>query len=243
MKIKLINPNTTWSMTREIEESAKQFAREDTEIYAVSPATGPDSVESLYDEALAVPGVISEVIKGDREEGADAFIIACFGDPGLEAVKEVTDKPVIGIAQAAITVGRLMAPNFSILYVLDRSQKIIEHVLTLHDAEKKCCSIRSVGLGVLEFEDKEALLQALLKQGKRCVEEDGAECILLGCAGYTAFAEKMRRELGVLVLDGVVPAVKLCESLVDMGLKTPKKKLWAYPDIKEIAGFYELTKY
>ncbi len=54
-------------MTREIEESAKQSAREDTEIYAVSPATGPDSVESLYDEALAAPGVISEVIKGDRE--------------------------------------------------------------------------------------------------------------------------------------------------------------------------------
>ena len=61
--------------------------------------------------------MISEVIKGDREEGADAFIIACFGDPGLEAAKEVTDKPVIGIAQAAIAVGKLMAPNFSILYV------------------------------------------------------------------------------------------------------------------------------
>ena len=53
----------------------------------------------------------------------------------------------------------------------------------------------------------------------------------------------MRQELGVLVLDGVVPAVKLCESLVDMALKTPKKKLWAYPDAKEISGFYELIKY
>ena len=94
----------------------------------------------------------------------------------------------------------------------------------------------------MEFEDNEAILQALLKQGKRCVE-DGAECILLGCAGYTAFAEEMRQELGVLVLDGVVPAVKLCESLVDMALKTPKKKLWAYPDAKEISGFYELIKY
>ena len=78
---------------------------------------------------------------------------------------------------------------------MDRSQKIIENVLKLHHAEEDCCSIRSVGLGVLEFEDKEALLQALLKQGKRCVE-DGAECILLGCAGYTAFAEEMRQELG-----------------------------------------------
>ena len=63
------------------------------------------------------------MIKGDREENADAFIIACFGDPGLEAAREVTDKPVIGIAQAAITAARLMAPNFSVLYVLDKSQR------------------------------------------------------------------------------------------------------------------------
>ena len=118
MKIKIINPNTTLRMTREIEEAAKKYASEGTEVYAVSPPTGPDSVESLYDEALASPGVISEVIKGDREENADAFIIACFGDPGLEAAREVTDKPVIGIAQAAITAARLMAPNFSVLYVL-----------------------------------------------------------------------------------------------------------------------------
>ena len=87
MKIKIINPNTTLSMTRSIESAAKKAARPDTEVYAVSPATGPDSIESMYDEYLSVPGVISEVIKGDREEDADAFIIACFGDPGFWPAK------------------------------------------------------------------------------------------------------------------------------------------------------------
>ena len=76
----------------------------------------------MYDEYLAVPGVLSEIIKGDREEHADAFIIACFGDPGLLAAKEVTEKPVIGIAQAAFTVAKMIAPNFSVVYVLDRSR-------------------------------------------------------------------------------------------------------------------------
>lgn len=109
MKLKLINPNTNRSMTKEIESHARHFARLDTEVYAVSPATGPESIESMYDEVLAVPGVISEIIKGDREEGADAFVIACFGDPGLEAAKEITDKPVIGIAQAAFSVAKLIA--------------------------------------------------------------------------------------------------------------------------------------
>lgn len=243
MKIKIINPNTSWSMTKEVEEIAKAYAAQGTEVYAVSPPTGPACVESLYDEVLSVPGVISEIIKGDREEGADAFIIACFGDPGLEAAREVTDKPVIGIAQAAITMARLMAPNFSIVYVLDKSQKIIENVVALHNAEKECCSIRSIGLGVLETEDKERLEKALYTQSKKCVEEDGAECILLGCAGYVGFAEILREKLGVLVLDGVVPAVKLCEAAVSMGVKIPKKTLCNFPDSKEILGFNELTKF
>ena len=79
MKIKIINPNTTWTMTEDISVAGKKFARPDTEVYAVSPSTGPESIESMYDEYLAVPGVLSEIIKGDREEHADAFIIACFG--------------------------------------------------------------------------------------------------------------------------------------------------------------------
>ena len=243
MKIKIINPNTSWNMTREVEEIAKRVAAEGTEVYAVSPPTGPESVESLYDEVLAVPGVISEIIKGDREEHADAFIIACFGDPGLEAAREVTDKPVIGIAQAAITMARLMAPNFSILYVLEKSQKIIENVLTLNHAQDECCSIRSIGLGVLESENKAKLQEALYDKAKICVEQDGAECILLGCAGYVGFAEVLEERLGVLVLDGVVPAVKLCEAAVAMGVKIPKKTICNFPDQKTILGFDDLHKF
>lgn len=143
MKIKIINPNTTMAMTRNIEIAGKKFARPDTEVYAVSPATGPESIESMYDEYLAVPGVLSEIIKGDREEGADAFIIACFGDPGLEAAKEVTDKPVIGIAQAAIATAKMIAPNFSVVYVLDRAESVVRNVIHLHGAESSCRSCRS----------------------------------------------------------------------------------------------------
>lgn len=243
MKIKIINPNTTMAMTKEVEEIAKKCAAAGTEVYAVSPPTGPASVESLYDEALAIPGVLSEVIKGDREEGADAFIVACFGDPGLEAAKEVTDKPVIGIAQAAITMARLMSANFSIIYSNDHSKKLIQNMIALHDAERQCASIRDIGLSVLEAEDKELCSAALMKTARACVEEDKAECILLGCAGYVGYAEQMKAELGVLVMDGVVPAVKLCEAAVSMGIKTPKKTLYGYPCEGVILGFDELTKF
>ena len=102
MKIKIINPNTTQSMTESIENLARRVARSDTQVWAVTPTSGPDSIECYVDEYLAVPGVLKEVIRGDREEGADAFIIACFGDPGLQAAREVTSKPVLGICESAI---------------------------------------------------------------------------------------------------------------------------------------------
>ena len=74
-------------------------------------------------------------------------------------------------------------------------------------------------------ENVDAVDAALMKTARACVEEDKAECILLGCAGYVGYAEQMKAELGVLVMDGVVPAVKLCEAAVSMGIKTPKKTL------------------
>lgn len=224
--------------------SREKFARPDTDVYAVSPSTGPESIESMYDEYLAVPGVLSEIIKGDREEHADAFIIACFGDPGLLAAKEVTEKPVIGIAQAAFTVAKMIAPNFSVVYVLDRSEQVVRESLHLHGVEQFCKSCRSTGLGVLDFDkDPEAGLRALAEQGRKCVEDDGAECVVLGCAGFVQFVDALNQKLGVPVIDGVSPAVKICEALVDMGCKTAKKNLWANPEPKNILGLQDIVKF
>ena len=235
MKIKLINPNTTQSMTDSIYNMAVRYADADTEITAVSPLTGPDSIECYVDEYLAVPGVIQEVIKGDKEENADAFIIACFGDPGLAAAREVTEKPVLGICESAITTAKFIAPYFSVVSVLDRSRKVTEDVVKAYGAESFCRSIRTTGLSVLEFgKNPEKGLKALAEQGRRAVEEDGAECILLGCAGFVDFVDRLREELGVPVLDGVMPAVKLAEALVKMNVKTSKANTWKAPEVKEI---------
>ena len=189
MKIKIINPNTTSSMTESIERMAKRYADSDTEIIAVSPKTGPDSVETYVDEYLAIPGVLQEIVKGEQE-GADAYIIACFGDPGLQAAREITDKPVLGIAQSAIATAKVLAPYFSIVSVLDLSRKVTEDVVKNYGAEPFCRSIRSTGLSVLEFgRNPEMGLAALAQQGRKAVEEDGAECILLGCAGFVDFVD------------------------------------------------------
>src|SRR6476661_2964230 len=99
MQIRVINPNTTWSMTRLIGECASAVASTGVTVEAVSPAMGPASIESHYDEALSVPGILAEITRGEAD-GVDGYVIACFGDPGLEAARELARGPVVGITQA-----------------------------------------------------------------------------------------------------------------------------------------------
>jgi allantoin racemase len=100
-RIKIINGNTCQPMTANINTSAQSVKFPGTEIVTVQPQGGPESIESFYDEYLAIPGILEQIIL-DRD--SDAFIVACWGDPGIEAAREITAKPVIGIAEASLYV-------------------------------------------------------------------------------------------------------------------------------------------
>ncbi|WNS76230.1 aspartate/glutamate racemase family protein [Bacillus sp. DTU_2020_1000418_1_SI_GHA_SEK_038] len=239
MKIKVINPNTTWEMTKGIENAAKSVARSDTQIIAVSPQMGPASIESYYDEYLCIPGVLEEIKKGE-EEGVDGFVIACWGDPGLQAAREVTDKPVVGIAEASVYLASMLAARFSVVTVLPRIKTMLEDLVDSYGVSKRVLNIRTTPMCVLDFErDPEAGMEMLRQEGKKAVEEDKAEAILLGCAGMAEFADNLEKELGVPVIDGVVAAVKFAESIVDLGKKTSKLKTYKYPEKKTFVGALE----
>ena len=237
MKIKVINPNMTDSMTESIGIAARKYANPDTEIVAVSAKSGVSSIECYVDEFLSVPAVLEEIAKGDLE-GCDAYVIACFSDPGLQAAREVTDKPVLGICESAIMAAKVLAPSFSIVSVLDRGVKLTADIVESYGAASFCKSIRSSGLGVLDFgRDPERGMRALEEQCKLAVKEDKAECVLLGCAGFVDFVEKLNKELGVPVLDGVSPAVKFAEAMVGMKLSTCKYNTWKAPEPKDYIGY------
>lgn len=229
----------TDSMTASIARCARKYASPDTELICESVPFGVDSIECFTDEALSVPAILQSISKGDREQHVDAYIIACFDDPGLNAAREFTEKPVIGIAESAMTAARFVAPAFSIVSILDRSRKMTEELIIRNAAGSFCRSIRTTGLGVLEFEkDVASGLEALAFQSQKAVEEDGAECILLGCAGFVDFAEELRLRLGVPVIDGVMPAVKFAEALSAMNLKTSKTGSWKAPEEKHYKGYH-----
>lgn len=234
MRIHVINPNTTRSMTLKIGAAAKAAASPGVEVSAVNPELGPASIEGYFDEAFSVPGLIEEIGKaGD----ADAFVIACFDDTGLEAARCMTHAPVVGIGEAAFHMASLVAARFSVVTTLARSIVPIEHNLAKYGLKSRCARVRAAEVPVLRLEEPESSARRLIEQEiERALAEDGAEAIVLGCAGMTDLARDLERKAGVPVLDGVACAVNLAESLVRLGLKTSKRRTYATPLAKTYAG-------
>ena len=239
MKIKVINPNTSMEMTHAINAAAQSVARPGTDIVSVSPAFGPASIESYYDDYLSIPGLLEEIRTGDTN-GYDAYIIACYGDPGLHAARELTTKPVVGIAEASLYMASMLAARFSIVTVIPRTRTMLEEMVAGYGFREKVVSIRTSPLYVLDVEkDPAGALEKLRIEARRARDEDDAEAILLGCAGFTQFADNLEQELEIPVLDGVVCAVKIAESLVELGKTTSKYKTYRPPEKKAYSGIFK----
>ena len=236
MRILVVNPNTTASMTDKIRETAVGVAAPGTEILALNPADGPISIEGHYDEVYCLPGLMDEARKGVAD-GADAVVIACFDDPGLEACRELVDVPVIGICEAAMAAASMVGHGFSVVTTLPRAIPIIEALALKYGYERHCRRVRAAAIPVLALEeDGKAAAEKVRAEVLAAIEEDGAEAVLLGCAGMTDLASALTEETGVPVIDGIAAAVKFAEALVGLGLKTCKRGAYAPPRAKTYSG-------
>lgn len=235
MKIAVINPNTTASMTATIADAARRVAHAGTEILAITSSMGPVSIEGYYDEVFAVPGLLVEIAKAERE-GADAIVIACFDDTGLDAARALAGIPVIGICEAALSATSFVAQRFSVVTTMERSRLPVEHLVHRYGMGSRC-KVRAADVPVLSLEDPNSNARDRLRSEiSAALKDDRAEAIVLGCAGMADLTAALRQEFGVPVIDGVAAAVKQAESLVAQGLSTAKRGAYATPVSKTYHG-------
>jgi allantoin racemase len=241
MRIRVVIP----SITEEFEalglEQYSPGARPGTEISVTLLERGPASIESRYDEMVAVPDIVRRVVEAEKD-GIDAVIVDCMADPGVVAAREMVSIPVIGPAETAMHVASMLAHRFSVVTVLDRAIPMFhEHGNRMGVAER-LASVRAVNIPVLELDDTERVVEALVEQSTLAVREDGAHLIVFGCTGMIGLAGEVEKGLArqgiadVPVIDPGILAVKAAEALVDIGL-SHSKRTYPQPPAKEILGY------
>lgn len=237
MRILVVNPNTTESMTALIEECARAAVGPGVSVDAVNPVSGPVSLESHYDEALATPGLLAQVAAG-AARGYDGFVIACFGDPGLLAARELVEGPVVGIAEAAMRTAGYLGRSFSVVTTLGRTIGHARDLAHQYGVEALCAGMHACEIPVVELETDPAARSRIVEACRSALGSDGSEVLVLGCAGMADLARHVSDVLGVPVVDGVATATAEVEKLVRLGLRTSKHGELATPPAKEISGWW-----
>lgn len=235
MQMLLINPNTSEDFTKQIQKIADGCALPTTNPVAINPNSGPKSIESIYDELLSLPSTLELVIT--EMDKYDAFVIACYSDhPAIYALREITDKPVMGIAEASMYIACMLGYKFSIVTTNEAWEPLLWDAVRHYGLADRCASVRSTGMGGLELKNAspEVSLRKILEISQKAIFDDQAQVICLGGAAMVGLDKELRNKLGVPVLDGVVSAVKLVEVLIGYGLSTSKVRAYKNPKHKEL---------
>ncbi len=241
MRIRVVAPVIATPLVPLVFDEYRAAARADTDMSLATLDKGPASIESRYDEALAVPDVVAKVVAAEQD-GMDAAIIDCMGDPGLEAARERVSIPVIGPAETSMHVACMLGHRFSVVTVLDTLIPAFDNHAIRMGLTARMASVRTVGIPVLELHDHSRLLEAVIDESLRAVEDDGAHVIVLGCTGMAGVAQallgglKQHLVTDVPVIDPTVLAVMMAEALVDLQLTHSKRTYPAPPD-KNIVGY------
>jgi allantoin racemase len=230
MRILVLNPNTSGSMTTQIAAAAEGAAAPGTEIVCLAARFGAvaiDSAAESYLSAVGVMDVVATLVDAD-EFRYDAVVLAGFGEHGRDALAEMLSVPVFDIAECAAHVAHLIGRRFSVVTTLARSIAPIEDRLLLAGLNAHCASVRACGLGTAEVDaDPAGAVQAIVAQAARAVAEDGADVICLGCAGMAGVTEAISAKVGVPAIDGVAAAVALAQAVVGLKLSTSKAGVYA----------------
>lgn len=230
MKLMVINPNSSETVTGAIMESARRVAAPGTELVGVTTKGGTRNVDSAFGDYLSGAFMIRTCLDAVSVHAPDAVVLAGFGRVGIDALKEALAIPVVSISEASMAIACLLGHRFTTLTMLRQFIPYQQDLVRLYGFEAKCASVRAINVNVEEcVTQRDKTLRELKEQIRAIVAEDGAEVVILACAGLCGYDVELSRLSGVPVLDPVAVGVKVAESLVGLGLSHSKLRKFAVP--------------
>lgn len=242
MRLLVINPNISDDVTALIESEALRSAGPETELVVRTAARGVEYIETRF-ESLIAAGAVAEIIAEHTRPGAtpvDGVVVAAFGDPGMPALKELADVPVVGITEAALCAAALQGHRFSIIAISDRIRPWYLDCVERFGLAGRLASIRSINesltsIGSVQRDFKETLL-ALSRQA---VQEDGADVVILAGAPLAGLARELTGKIPVPVVDGISAGIRMAEAVVGLQSGLHRAGAFAAPPAKARRGLGE----
>ena len=216
MRILVINPNSTQAVTRGIDEAVEPLRMAGgPAIDCVTLKEGPPGIETQQHVDSVVAPLLQTV--KSREAGYDAFVIACYSDPGLHSIREATKKPVLGISECGILTALTLGQKFGVIAILDKSiPRHLRYMGALGVMDRLAGEL-PVGLGVTELGDEKRTFGRMVEVGKRLREAHGANVIVMGCAGMARYRKPLQDAVGLPVVEPTQAAVAMAIGRVRLG--------------------------
>jgi allantoin racemase len=233
MRIHVVNPNASASMTEGIAAAALAAAPAGVTVTTTGAAGGPPSIEGPVDGAMAVPWMLQRIEEAERA-GTDGHVIACFDDTGLDAARCIARAPVVGIGEAAYHCATLVADRFAVVTSVPEALPVLRGNLARYGLSARCAGLRAAGVPVLDIDrGTPEALAAIRRETRAALETDGADAIVLGCAGMATLAATLSEEFGCPVVEGIAAGLSLVTALGAAGLRTSKRGGYATPRRKD----------
>ena len=219
IEICIINPYAAAISNQKIKLCAQKILDKSSSIF-ISDKSFQDDYYDLHSEAINVSKLLNEV---ETNNSSDAFIVISFEDIGVDTIRKITSKPIIGLGEAAFYTANIIANKFSIITNLSQSHEALKNNLIKYDMEHKCVSINSIEVPVLDMDTmSKSNLNKLDNEIQRTISEDNPEAIIITSPGILNLSKNLSKKFNTPIIEGVTAATALIENFVKLDLQIKK---------------------
>ncbi len=231
-RIAVINPVTPEEFV-EIDQGYLDKVFPDLDITVKSIDEGPKSIESEFLEAYGLKEIV-ELVKKNKDE-FEGFLINCFADPGVDAAREVTEKPVFGCGEPSMHLSSILGHRIGGITVRSDSH-VIEDNIIKYGLKNKLTQLESIDMSVLDLDQNPEKVVEKVKEKEKKIKENGGEVLLLGCTGMATMSSDIQKEIDLPLVEPLQASMQMLNSVLELDLEHYTQKFIEEPDYSKIVG-------